>query len=228
MEEVSAILYGIWYTRNTHIFQGKNIHVWEVSQKALAQLVNYQSHNINNSPQHHHVTIDQNSHNISWSPPPRGTLKMNVDAHLSSDGRSFSGLVLRQSDGSVVGAATRSHLGTNDAVVREALGLIDAIETIKRLGLTDIIIEMDNQTIVNAVKNRASIKKSWGSAVNQCINFLKDNPNSSLSRVSRKGNQVAHDLAKWAEFDNIRDWAVSVPRCIKPYILKDIRGLYFV
>jgi hypothetical protein len=32
-----------------------------------------------------------------WASPSRGTLKMNVDAHLSSDGHWFSGLILRRS-----------------------------------------------------------------------------------------------------------------------------------
>jgi ribonuclease HI len=168
---------------------------------------------------------DQSSHNTSWSPPAKGTLKMNVDAHLSSDGRWFSGLILRRSDGSIVGAATRSHRGTNDAIFGEALGLADAIDMIKNYGITDVIVEMDNQTIVNAVKRRTRIRKPWGFAVNHCINFLHDNPNSSMFWVSRKGNRVAHELAKWAELDTIRDWPNSVPHCIYPHILKDMRDL---
>ncbi|GAU48068.1 hypothetical protein TSUD_404960 [Trifolium subterraneum] len=39
-----------------------------------------------------------------------GTLKINVDAHLSSDGSWFTGMVLRQLDGSAVGAVTRAHI----------------------------------------------------------------------------------------------------------------------
>jgi ribonuclease HI len=225
LEKVSAILYGIWYARNNQVFHEKRIPEWEISHKALAHLAEYQTHNIQSFPQHHPVTIDQNSHNTSWSPPSRGILKMNVDAHLSSDGRWFSGLILRRSDGSIVGAATRSHSGTNDAIFGEAMGLVDAIEMIKRHDITEVIIEMDNQTIVNAVKKKASIKKPWGFAVNQCINFLHDNPNSSMSWVSRKGNWVAHELAKWAELDTIRDWPNSVPHCIYPHILKVMRDL---
>lgn len=226
LEKVSAILYGIWLARNSQIFQGKHIPAWDISYKALAHLADYQAHSRSSIPQHHSpAKTDRNSHNASWSPPSRGILKMNVDAHLSSDGRWFSGLILRRSDGSIVGAATRSHLGTNDAIVGEALGLVDAIEMIESYGISEVIIEMDNQSIVNAVRRRACIRKPWGFAVNRCISFLRNKPASSISWVNRMGNRVAHELAKWAEVDNIRDWPNSVPQCIYPHILKDMRDL---
>jgi hypothetical protein len=76
----------------------------------------------------------------------------------------------------------------NDAIFGEALGLADAVDMVERYGITEVIFEMDNQTIVNAEKRRARIRKPWGLAVNRCINFLHDNPNSSMSWVSRKGN----------------------------------------
>ncbi|MCI82034.1 hypothetical protein A2U01_0103308, partial [Trifolium medium] len=49
--------------------------------------------------------VGRRCNNTSWSLSPRGTLKMNVDAHLSGDGRWFSGLILRRCDGSTVGAS---------------------------------------------------------------------------------------------------------------------------
>jgi hypothetical protein len=97
-------------------------------------------------------------HNISWSPPPRGIQKINVDAHLSSDGHWFSGLLLRRSDGSIVGAATRSHSGSANAVLGEALGLGAAIDMAETYNADNVIFELDSLIVVNAVKNQTPIR----------------------------------------------------------------------
>ncbi|MCI14023.1 hypothetical protein A2U01_0035149, partial [Trifolium medium] len=128
MEMIVAITYGVWYSRNQLVFQEKHIPPNEVSIVALIQLQEYKNiSTINSVPQRAALT-DHCCHNTSWSPPPRGTLKINVDAHLSSDGHWFSRLILRRSDGSVVGAATRSHAGSEDVVFGKALGLNNALD----------------------------------------------------------------------------------------------------
>jgi hypothetical protein len=115
MEQIVAITYGIWYARNQKIFQGKNLQTVDICNVDLARLSEFQHLNLHvNSSSRAPMTVSS-SHNTSWSPPPRGTLKANVDAHLSSDGHWFSGLLLRRSDGSTVGAATRSHFDLDDA-----------------------------------------------------------------------------------------------------------------
>jgi hypothetical protein len=81
----------------------------EVSNKSLAQLMKYQRHSTIPGKAQHRSQTDCSSNNNSRSSPLREALKINVDAHLRSDGQWFSGLILRRSDGSIVGAATRSH-----------------------------------------------------------------------------------------------------------------------
>jgi hypothetical protein len=81
---------------------------------------------------------------------------------------------------------------------------------VTRSEVNKVVIEMDKQTIVNAVRKKACIRKPWGAIVNRCISFLRANPHSSISWVGRAGNRVAHELAKWAEFDTVRD-TISSP-----------------
>ncbi|MCI13244.1 ribonuclease H protein, partial [Trifolium medium] len=164
LEKIVAITYGIWYARNQTIFQDKCLPPSEVCSIALAQLHEYQSFGANNLP-NRPVMSGRRGNNTSWSPPPRGTLKMNVDAHLSSDGRWFSGLVLRQCDGSTIGATTRAHTGVGDAVFGEALGLNEALLWIEKIGLGRVIIELDSQILVNAVKKKSRVRKNWGYVV---------------------------------------------------------------
>jgi hypothetical protein len=51
-----------------------------------------------------------------------------VDVHCLGDGHWSFGLLLRRSDGSTVGAATRSLKGSVEATFGEALSLNDAID----------------------------------------------------------------------------------------------------
>ncbi|MCI18753.1 cytochrome P450, partial [Trifolium medium] len=161
-------------------------------------------------------------------PPPRGTLKMNVDAHLSGDDRWFSGLILRRCDGSIVGASTRAHTGIGDAIFGEALGLNEAVCWLEKIGHGRVIIELDSQILVNAVKRKGRIRHCWGYSVQRCVSFLEANPNSDIKWVSRLGNQAAHLLAKWAEKEPNIEWSNSVPLCIMPQIQKDLGFVHSV
>jgi ribonuclease HI len=82
-----------------------------------------------------------------------------VDAHLSSDGHWFSGLLLRRSDGSADGAATRSHWGSLDATFGEAMSLKAALDFVAKFQASTVIFEMDSQIIVNAVKKKMKVRR---------------------------------------------------------------------
>jgi ribonuclease HI len=145
-----------------------------------------------------------------------------VDAHLSSDGCWFAGIILRRADGSVVGAATRWHQTTNKVVLGKALALNDALDLLESLRISWVILESDCQSLVNAIRWKREIRKQWGSVVKRCIEFLKVNPQSDIKWVGRSGNRVAHELAKWAEKEPNIEWTTSLPCCIIPYIQKDM------
>ncbi|PNX85350.1 hypothetical protein L195_g041418 [Trifolium pratense] len=140
IEQITTIIYGIWYARNMLVFQEKSLPPQDISSIALKQLHEYQLHSSETQLQNPNGKSTGRSHNISWSPPLRGTLKINVDAHLSSDGHWSTGLVLRRSDGSAVGAATRVHNGVADAATGEAMGLNDAMDWVEKLGENKVII----------------------------------------------------------------------------------------
>ncbi|GAU49883.1 hypothetical protein TSUD_408220 [Trifolium subterraneum] len=222
MEMVTTVLYNMWFARNQKVFQDKNLPPHEFNNRANLQLRDYQNFNIANSPIHRPNATSRSSHNNSWSPPPRGSLKINVDAHSSGDGHWYSGLILRREDGSTVGAVTCSHKGSEDSSLGEALGLNDGLDWLEREKITEVVIEMDNQVIVNAVKKRASVRKAWGVVVSRCGNFLSTNPNSTITWVTRSRNRVAHELAKWAEQQPDKIWPNSFPCCITTHILKDM------
>ncbi|CAJ2647191.1 unnamed protein product [Trifolium pratense] len=221
IEQITATIYGIWYARNMLVFQGKSLPPQDISSIALKQLHEYQLHSSETQIQNPIGKSTGCSHNISWSPPLRGTLKINVDAHLSSDGHWSTGLVLRRPDGSAVGAATRVHNGVADAATGEAMGLNDAMDWVEKLGEHKVIFELDSQIIVKAVKEKAMIRKGWGCVTRRCKRFLEVNPEANIRWVPRAANKAAHELAKWADHEPNREWLNTTPPCIWSLIQKD-------
>ncbi|CAJ2635380.1 unnamed protein product [Trifolium pratense] len=191
MEKICAIIYEIWNARNIFVFQEKNIPLQEISNTAFKRLHEYQAHGENHIP-NQSTKPKGCSNNISWSPPLRGILEANVDAHQSSDGHWFS-----------------------------ALGLNATLDWIEKLEERQVILEMDSQIIVTAIKGKAEIRKGWGGVVRRCITFLESNPNSDIRWVQRGANRVAHELAKWVEFEPNSEWSNCVPMCIWPLIQKE-------
>ncbi|PNX92881.1 ribonuclease H [Trifolium pratense] len=131
----------------------------EISTIALNQLYEYQTHG-DVKIQNPRAMTNSGSNDNCWSPPLRGTLKINVDGHLSGDGHWFTRMV---------------------------------------------IIEMNSQLLVNAVKGKTLIRKNWGCVVRRCIKLLEDNPNIDIRWVKRSTNRVAHDMANCAEIDSNRE-----------------------
>ncbi|PNX63769.1 hypothetical protein L195_g061790, partial [Trifolium pratense] len=117
---------------------------------------------------------------------------INVDAHLSSDGHWSTGLVLRRSDGSAVGSATRVHNGVADVATGEAMGLNDAMDWVEKLGENKVIFELDSQIIVKAVKEKAMIRRRWVCVIRRCKLFLEVNPEANINWVPRAANKAAH------------------------------------
>jgi hypothetical protein len=226
LEQITATTYGIWYARNRKVFQNQDLPPIEVSQKAISQLQEYQKSNLPKRTIPQASATGLNRNNISWSSSRRSNRRINVDAHLSSDGHWYSGLLLRRLDGSVVGYATRRHQASDCAIFGEAMGLKDAIEMAEKYGETAVRFELDCQSIVNAVLRRMHVRRDWGFVVKRCVQFLQDNPSSTIVWVKRELNRPAHELAKWAATEPNMDWPGAYPFCINTYIQKDIGSLY--
>ncbi|MCI24473.1 ribonuclease H protein, partial [Trifolium medium] len=165
--------------------------------------------------------------NKSWSPPPVNFLKLNVDAHLSDDGRWGFGMILRREDGRCVGAATGVCKGSSnggssglsrstspsedDAAMAEAEGLRAALQLVETQQLSNVIIELDAEKIVNAMKRKKFPRNQWGRIVQICSRVRDNLGNLDISWVSREGNQAAHVLARWAILEPNKFWSTNFP-----------------
>ncbi|MCI28361.1 hypothetical protein A2U01_0049561 [Trifolium medium] len=91
MQIVSALTCSIWIAHNNKV-QNKNRPVHKAVELALKSSYDYQRHLCENRLQTVRSNTSVVRNNISWSPPPMSFLKLNVDAHLSDDGRWGFGL----------------------------------------------------------------------------------------------------------------------------------------
>ncbi|KAL3628179.1 hypothetical protein CASFOL_027225 [Castilleja foliolosa] len=115
-----------------HGSAGLNVQkmVNKVSRQAKAHWLIYaQSAIINSKPQ------------AVWKPPIFDWIKANVDASFAS-GKAHSGVVLRDSNGSIFTAATYSY-SCLDPISAEGLDILDAVELLAKMKIKDVIVESD-------------------------------------------------------------------------------------
>ncbi|GAU35043.1 hypothetical protein TSUD_30090 [Trifolium subterraneum] len=221
MQIISSITYSIWLARNNKVFQNKDTPASEAVDCAMKNLYDYHHHLIDNRIKPSKPSDPVARNNNSWSAPPSNFLELNVDAHLTSDGRWGLGMLLRRDDGRCVGAATRLCNGSLDVMLAKAQGLHKAIELITEQRLTRVIIELDAASIVTAIKKKDFPRKLWGRLTQRCARMLDEKNEISISWVRREGNEVAHRLARWAVSEPNRFWESDFPNCIRSLIQKD-------
>jgi ribonuclease HI len=221
LQIISTMLYSIWNARNEKEFNGKNIPPIEAMPHAMKALYDYQANQKSRAMQDPKGN-ENNRNNTSWSLPPKGILKLNVDAHSLSDGRWGLGLLLRRDDGSTVGAVTRTRLGSDCTLLAEAMGLQEALNLIQQWNLSNVIIEMDAKTIVDTVNSSCYPRTNWGMIVDRCVRKMKDRTGIEVKWTRRQGNIAAHELAKWARYEPNKDWVTTYPSCITDQVQKDM------
>jgi ribonuclease HI len=134
-------------------------------------------------------------------------------------------MVLRREDGRAVGAATKVLKGSDDSTLAEAIGISEALIWIKTLNLQKVIIETDAKILTTALEKKLFPRTNWGNVMQKVSRDLASLESVSVSWVNRKGNQVAHNLARLAITEPNRVWPNNFPNCIVSHILCDMEGV---
>ncbi|PNY00367.1 hypothetical protein L195_g023647, partial [Trifolium pratense] len=95
-----------------------------------------------------------------------------------------------------VEAMTKVVQGFDEAIEAEAMGLLAAIEWTKTLHQQTILIESDNSTVVQALRNEQYPRNYWGQMIRSGGDYVRE---ISVQWIKRSGNKAAHYLARWAE-----------------------------
>jgi ribonuclease HI len=158
----------------------------------------------------------------SWSPPPEGWLKCNVDgAFYSGLGEGATGAVMRDVSGTFLGGRAAWYRHGLDALTMEALACRDGAVFAQEKGVQNLIIETDSQELL----------KLWGAGVHQrsriapIVRETRDITmhfsEFKLLYASRCCNRVAHTLAKQVSGDTrLGEWQ-HAPSCVVDLLTVD-------
>jgi ribonuclease HI len=151
-----------------------------------------------------------------WSPPPEGTVHINVDAaRFSSSRRMGIGAVIRnhKRECSIAWSELIQEVTAPD--VAEALALRHAMSLAGEEGFDKLVIESDCLSLVQRVKS-LEIDRSHVGVVVQDIKALVSGFSSVFfNHVYRHCNVAAHTLARSAEQFISVIFRNSIPDCIR-------------
>ncbi|KAA3477308.1 reverse transcriptase [Gossypium australe] len=133
---------------------------------------------------------------VKWRNPPGQSIKINFDAAFEERSRlSASGIVVRDSSGSVLLSSTALHKDVDSAVVAEAIACRRASQIGLNINQEVVIIEGDSLSIIKKC-NKRDFDKSQVSSYIHDIHILKNRfKKVSFEFVPRSANNLAHTLA---------------------------------
>lgn len=147
-----------------------------------------------------------------WEPPPRDFYKINSDAACFEDGRYGLGGIMRDEVGDVMVATCLVVNGNKDAEIAEALAARHALSTAIEAGLSRVILEVDNMKVFSHLQKGQKESSGFGIILDDIRNLARQCTDIRFSHVGRKGNVVAHKLAKLScNFEELRVWIEEVP-----------------
>ncbi|XP_059664201.1 uncharacterized protein LOC132309972 [Cornus florida] len=157
MSLVSFCCWFLWKARNRLVFESALWHPSFVASKAVQSF--WEFFNIQKCCLNVHLTPKPSVSPLSWSPPPFGKIKCNVDASFfHSTGFGGGGATFQNSDGLVLKAVVFKQFLVSSPLVAEALAFRLAVMWARAFDFQHVWFESDAQTLVEAlpVGNRAA------------------------------------------------------------------------
>ena len=159
----------------------------------------------------------------SWTPPPPGVFKVNVDgASSDQEGSSSVGVVIRDSNGQIMAALCLPLQSHFSAELTEVFALEQGVLFAQELQLPRVIFESDALAVIQAVNDKAT-----GSLFGHLIHGILQNCESFESyhfkHLNRRFNSVAHELAQHARRTGIcQIWKGVAPPFVLSFLHSDL------
>ena len=162
-----------------------------------------------------HPTVGKLQHgkHIRWKPPDHGTYKVNYDgATFSPQDKAGLSIVIRNEDEAVLASMSQQvPLPTTVAQV-EALAARRAVEFALEIGITNVVIEGDLESIYRELQDLSPSLALHGHLIQDAKILSNSFQLVNFSHVHREGNTVAHALARSAiNRPNLTVWMEDVP-----------------
>lgn len=210
----------LWLRRNDVVYGGSLLHPSLLVQRAIVAREEYTQANEAGVG----VSMQMVSKGpMMWKAPSMGWKKMNWDASIAKDKNWMGfGMVLRDEQGAVLAAFSKTVTGRFDVLKAEAKACLTAIQFCQGLGILHIHLEGDAQGVISAINSEHSDWSSMGVLVEDIKHELQSLQQWQLSFVRREGNQAAHTLANLASrcfMNNV--WLHSPPDCIAGIVQRE-------
>ncbi|XP_021758506.1 uncharacterized protein LOC110723456 [Chenopodium quinoa] len=199
LSTLATLLWAAWRCRNLIIFENERPNVVLLAARYCRLVHDYHSYA---KCVFNRVSSAVAQHSIaSWSCPPTGTIKINVDAHVPSYGMAGLGVVCRDAEGKIMAAAKRKAIAAPEVV--EVMVVRYALMLAHRLGYSRIMVESDAINVIKAVNLKEYGRSPIFSVYDDiCIDRAKFEF-CTFSHIKRSCNTVAHLIARWDTGENV-------------------------
>ncbi|KAF4356524.1 hypothetical protein G4B88_001072 [Cannabis sativa] len=160
----------------------------------------------------------------SWQPPPIGKFLINLDASIRPD-LSGCGInaIIRDHNGELIVAETRFFPDFLSVMLAETAAIQMGLDLALRWSCRDVLIGVDCQSVVNAIKNREAPHTDWGNIIQQILKTCCNFHTSDFIFSPRSCNKVANSLANWARVNKECNlWTDVMPSCATNSLLADL------
>ncbi|KAL4325602.1 hypothetical protein GQ457_11G004690 [Hibiscus cannabinus] len=214
-------LWSLWYARNKKVHEAN----LQTPEQICAFIVSYCRELELIASKLQLISSTQNS---LWQAPDPPLVKANFDASFSSvDRASWSGVVVRNSIGEIMGACRRFSPYVASAFMAEAYAALHAIDLLVDLGFDSAVIEGDSLTIIKKLQASSSDLSELSAIIFEVQAKAKTLRNCSFNFTSRASNQVAHIIAKDFSLNSgDRFWVEEIPSSALRAAASDCRNLY--
>jgi hypothetical protein len=184
-----------------------------IAEQSKAYVDMIEQHLFSPSPSNRRETISTSSR---WSPPPEGTVLINVDAAMFIPSRRMGiGVTIRDHTGACLAACSELLNEVTMPELAEALALCRAVALAGEEGFNKVMVVSDCLSLVQRLMSPAQ-DRSFVGVVCQDIKLLRSGFTTfSINHVSHHSNESAHILARSAEHFvsySVRNFA---PECIR-------------
>lgn len=159
----------------------------------------------------------------TWSPPPQGWIKINVDASfVAESGAARAGIIARDCTGTVKFTAWCALFRCAGAAEAEASAFLEGIRLATQWCREPVFIESDCARVVNAFQNKKMDKSEIGFIVAEGKELSRLLGEWKIVQVKRACNQVANELAALARRNtHSAVWLEQAPACVFDLINND-------
>ncbi|KAM6547504.1 hypothetical protein CsatB_019180 [Cannabis sativa] len=199
LEEAVMLCWSICQARNGLIWHQKACNAADVMFTARLTLAQWKNANSRNFEP---LLVPSGTYDSGerWSKPAANMLKINVDGAVFHAANAYgSGVVIRDTAGSLIEAFSVYNLGCSQPEIAEIIGIKEALSWIKTQEdqvIQGVIIETDCLVALQALHSSIRMPSLFGLLVSECHETLSNLHNVEICYVKRSANRVAHCVAR--------------------------------